>query len=157
MHKSIALLLLIAALLLTGFRNPPGAGRYLEIGDKAASEGNPDLALQYYSLAISLKPDAADLYLTRGFLLLKLKRTAEAINDLDAYIRIEPKKPQGYISRGFAYIQLKREKEADEDFARACRLGDASGCSLGGDGNKQGSMPSGEPAPRRDEDIQPLH
>jgi tetratricopeptide (TPR) repeat protein len=132
--KFIAPLLLLALLLLTGFRNPPGAERYMEAGDNAVSEGDPGLGLEYYSRAIKMKPDNALFYLTRGFLLLRLNRTAEAINDLGEYIRILPKVPQGYMSRGMAYSQLKREKEADEDFAAACRLGDASGCSFAGIG-----------------------
>jgi tetratricopeptide (TPR) repeat protein len=134
MQKIIALLLLLVLILLTGFRNPPGAERFMEQGDNAVSEGDPGLGLEYYSRAIRMKPDNASFYLTRGFLLLKLNRTEEGINDLGEYIRILPKVSQGYMSRGMAYSQLNREKEADEDFAMACRLGDAGGCSFAGIG-----------------------
>lgn len=138
MIKIIAALLLPLFLLLTGFRNPPGAERYMEKGDKALSEGDSALALEQYSQAIKLKPDSSGYYLKRGFLLLKLNRTEEAIRDLEAYIRIEPQSAQGYMSRGMAYSQLKRQKEADEDFAKACSLGDPGGCSFSAAEKKQG-------------------
>ena len=109
----------------------------MEMGDKAVSEGNISLALEQYNRAISMQPDSADFYLARGFLLLKLNRTEEAISDLGAFIRLEPQSPQGYISRGMAYGQLKRDQEADDDFARACSLGSESGCSFAGTGKKQ--------------------
>lgn len=131
MHKLTALML-ITLCCLTGFRNPPGAARYMELGAKAQSEGNAAEALELYSTGISLAPDRAGYYMTRAFLLLKLKRAEEALRDFGRYLELEPASPQGYLSRGMLLSELGRDKEAEADFRQACRLGDAGGCSFSG-------------------------
>jgi tetratricopeptide (TPR) repeat protein len=134
--RKLTVLCLIALWCLTGFRNPPGAARAMELGAKAQSEGNATEALELYSTGINLAPDQSGYYLTRAFLLLKLKRRDEAVRDFSRYIELEPANPQGYMSRGMLLGDLGREKEAEADFRRACSLGDAGGCSFGG-GEKQ--------------------
>jgi len=132
MKKSIPLLLLLAVMLLTGYRNPPGALRHMEMGDKSASEGDIAQALEYYSKAIKTEPSNPSLYTVRGFLLLRIKRIDEALLDFSESIRLEKEKPDGYLTRGLVYSELHRDKEADADFAEACRLGSRDGCSFAG-------------------------
>jgi Flp pilus assembly protein TadD len=74
MKKSAPILLLTALILLTGYRNPPGALRYIEMGEKAVAEGDTVQALEYYSKAITIEPSNPSHYTVRGFLLLKVKR-----------------------------------------------------------------------------------
>lgn len=132
MRKSLLLFIMTAALSLTGFRNPPGALRYVEMGDKYVSEGENELALEYYSKAVATEPENSSLYTTRGFFLLKLKRYDDALRDFTVGIRLEPGDPAGYLARGLVYSDLKRIKDADTDFAEACRLGSKDGCSFAG-------------------------
>jgi tetratricopeptide (TPR) repeat protein len=132
MKKSTPILLFLAVMLLTGYRNPPGAQRYIEMGDKSVSEGNIAEALEYYSKAIKIEPSNPSHYTVRGFLLLKIKRIDDALQDLSERISLERDKPDGYLTRGLVYSELHRDKEADADFAEACRLGSRDGCSFAG-------------------------
>jgi len=132
MKKSVPLLLLLAIMLLTGYRNPPGALRYIEMGDKSASTGDIAQALEYYSKAIKIEPSNPSHYTARGFFLLKIKRIDDALQDFSESIRLEKDKPDGYLTRGLAYSELHRDKEADADFSEACRLGSRDGCSFAG-------------------------
>jgi Flp pilus assembly protein TadD len=137
MKRLLLLLPAVAAIFcLTGFRNPPGAARSMELGEKALSEGNPDLALEQFGKAIATDPDKADFYLSRGFLLLKLGRFDAALEDLGSFIRLEPGSPQGHVTRGMIYDRLGKRKEADLDYSRACSLGDRSGCSFSSNGGQ---------------------
>jgi len=126
-------LILAALWCLTGFRNPPGAARFMELGAKAQSEGHPMEALDLYTRGIDLAPDRPGSYLTRAFLLLKLGRKNDALLDFTRYIELEPASPQGYMSRGMLLGELGRENEATADFRRACALGDAGGCDFAGE------------------------
>lgn len=132
MKKTLPFLLLAAMILLTGYRNPPGAARYVEMGDKSLTEGDPVQALDYYSKAIKIEPSNSSYYTVRGFLLLKLKRIDAALLDFSESIRIESGRPDGYLTRGLVYSELKRDREADADFAEACRLGSRDGCRFAG-------------------------
>lgn len=130
MKTSAPFLLFMAVILLTGYRNPPGALRYIEMGDKSVSQGNTAQALEYYAKAINIEPLNPSHYTTRGFLLLKVKRPDDALLDFSESIKLEKDKPGGYLARGLVYSELKRNKEADADFAEACRLGSKDGCSF---------------------------
>jgi len=127
---TIIIMATVAICCLTGFRNPPGAARFMEMGAKAQSEGKPAEALEHYDKGIDLAPYMADYYMTRAFLLLNLGRKEEALRDFDRYIDLEPASTQGYISRGMLYSDLERRWEAEADFRKACSLGDQSGCSF---------------------------
>lgn len=129
--KKIAIVFCIASLcFMTGFRNPPGALRYMELGDKALSERNPSAALEFYTKGIRLEPGNPSHYLKRAFLNMKLDRLEESLQDFNSYIKLDPSSPQGYMSRGMLLGKLGREKEARDDFRQACRLGDSSGCDF---------------------------
>ncbi|HZV80772.1 MAG TPA: tetratricopeptide repeat protein [Geobacteraceae bacterium] len=136
MNKLTAGLTIAAICCLTGFRNPPGAARFMELGAKAQSEGHPAEALEMYTKGINLAPDKPGYYMTRAFLLLKLGRREEALRDFDSYVELEPTSAQGYISRGMLLSDLGREKEADANFRQACVLGDPGGCSFAGEGKR---------------------
>ncbi len=132
MKKALPFLFLAALILLTGFRNPPGAARFSEMGDKSVTEGDTAQALEYYSKAIKIEPSNPAHYTVRGFLLLKLKRIDAALLDFSESIRIEVGRPDGYLTRGLVYSELKRDREADADFTEACRLGSRDGCRFAG-------------------------
>jgi tetratricopeptide (TPR) repeat protein len=132
MSRGLFSFLVVVSFCMTAFRNTPGALRYAEMADKYVADGQPELALEYYSKAVAAEPEKSLHYTTRGFFLLKLKRYDEALNDFSAAIKIEPKSPSNYLTRGLVQSELKREKEADADFASACKLGSSDGCSFSG-------------------------
>lgn len=130
MRRNLLLLIMTASFFLAAFRSPPGAMRYVEMGDSYFSEGEKELALESYSKAVALEPDNSAYRTIRGFFLLKLQLHDAALQDFSAAVTLEPQNPAGYITRGLVYSDLKREKEADADFATACKLGSRDGCSF---------------------------
>jgi len=136
MNRLLTIMTIVTLCCLTGFRNPPGPARYMELGDKAQTEGRTADALELYSKGIDLAPDNPDYYMTRAFLYMKLKRSDDALRDLGRYIERAPNSVQGYMSRGMLLDDLGRKQEADADFLQASRLGEPGGCSFAGEGNK---------------------
>lgn len=136
MNRLKVLLIIATICCLTGFKNPPGAARFMELGAKAHSEGRPSEALDFYSRGISLAPEKADYYLTRAFLLLKLNCREDALLDFNRYIEREPDSIQGYMGRGMLNSDLGRQEEARADFLKACELGDQGGCSFATEGKR---------------------
>jgi len=136
MNRFLAIVTIVTLCCLTGFRNPPGAARYMELGDKALSEGRTADALNLYSRGIDLAPGNPDYYMARAFLQMKLKRSDDALLDLGRYIELAPNSTQGYMSRGMLLDDLGRKQEAIADFLQACRLGERGGCAFAGEGDK---------------------
>ena len=132
MRKITLLIIIVLSFCTMAFRNAPGALRYSEMADKYVSEGQTELALEYYSKAVALEPQNPTHYTTRGFFLLKLKRYDAALEDLSTVIKLEPQNPANFIARGLVYSDLKKQKEADADFATACKMGSKDGCSFAG-------------------------
>lgn len=132
MRKITVLVITAVSFCCMAFRNAPGPLRYSEMADKYVSEGKTELALEYYSKAVALEPQAPSHYTTRGFFLLKLKRYDAALEDLSTVIKLEPQNPANFLTRGLVYSDLKKQKDADADFATACKLGSKDGCSFAG-------------------------
>jgi tetratricopeptide (TPR) repeat protein len=114
---------------LTGFRSQ-GPQAYVELAQMLVADGQNDAAFVYFTKAIELAPEQADLYLARGFFLLKQNRHPEALADLSTIIRLQPDKPEGYLTRGLVLSELGEKERANNDFAVACRLGDQGGCAF---------------------------
>lgn len=128
--KKNVLLIIALSLCTMAFRNPPGALRFSEMADKYVSDGQAELALEYYSKAVAMEPQTPMHYTTRGFFLLKLKKYDAALEDFSAGIKLEPRNAANFLTRGLVYSELKREKEAAADFATACKMGSKDGCSF---------------------------
>ena len=58
---------------------------------RAISPGQTQQALADCNAALKIKPDAADVLDTRGFVYLKLGQTDNAIKDYDAALKLDPK------------------------------------------------------------------
>jgi Tfp pilus assembly protein PilF len=127
--KRLTPCLLLATLLLTGFRHQD-ARIYVELAQMYSSRGDNDTALTLYDRAISLEPQNRDLYVARGFFLLKQNRLDPALADLSTVITLQPDKADGYLSRGLVYLQHDKADLARADFSKACQLGDTSGCQF---------------------------
>ena len=69
---------------------------------RAISPGQTQQALSDCNAALKIKPDAADVLDTRGFVYLKLGQTDNAIKDYDAALKLDPKLAGSLYGRGLA-------------------------------------------------------
>ena len=69
---------------------------------RAISPGQTQQALTDCNAALKIKPDAADVLDTRGFVYLKLGQTENAIKDYDAALKLNPKLAGSLYGRGLA-------------------------------------------------------
>lgn len=83
---------------------------------------NPKKAIEYLTNAITLKPDYADAYYSRGFAYYDLGQYKTAINDYDKAISLHPDDAIAYNNRGKAYAKLRQYNQAIEDFNKSIQL-----------------------------------
>lgn len=125
----LILCLLMVLLLLTGFQHQD-ARFYVELAQMYSVRGDNDTAMALYTRAISLEPQNSDLYVARGFFLLKQNQLDPALADLSTVIALKPDMADGYLSRGLVYLDHDKPDLARADFSKACQLGDTSGCQF---------------------------
>lgn len=102
---------------------------WYENGIFAAGNGHPHEAITDYTKAISLDPNYADAYLSRGIAHNYLKHYQRAVEDYTKTISLEPNKPYAYDNRGFTYKALGYIQQAKKDWQKACELGLKDSCS----------------------------
>jgi len=85
--------------------------------------GEYPLAIEGFTEAIRLEPEAGEVYSQRGVVYFRLGEYQRAIEDYDEAIRFDPEAGNAYLIRGFAYEDLDMREEADRDFAKAKELG----------------------------------
>ena len=86
---------------------------------RAISPGQTQQALSDCNAALKIKPDAADVLDTRGFVQLKLGQTDNAIKDFDAALKIDPKLAGSLYGRGLAKARKGDRGGASTDIAAA--------------------------------------
>jgi tetratricopeptide (TPR) repeat protein len=79
-------------------------------------------ALNYYSMAISLKPDFADAYLERAICYLNTNFYDSAITDANECIKLEPNNQDAYYVRGAAFQWQSKDSMAIADFTKTIEL-----------------------------------
>ncbi|WP_293917839.1 MULTISPECIES: hypothetical protein [unclassified Sphingobacterium] len=79
-------------------------------------------ALDDYTLAISLQPELAELYVYRGALQTRLLRYDDALFDFDKAILLAPDNFQAYIYRAKLFVAIGMSELALEDFRYAENL-----------------------------------
>lgn len=89
---------------------------------------NARKAIEQYSAAIELKPDAR-AYGNRGLAKAELNQRDKAMADYDKAISLNPQYAIAYNNRGLAWKSLGQFSAAVEDFERARRLAKAQGKS----------------------------
>lgn len=99
-----------------------------EQGVAANKKGNLDEAIRYYSRAIALKPDSADLYFVRGRAYKQNSQLDSAISDLTKAVALRPTHAEAYNERGITYIGKGDRQKALADFQKSCQLGDSNAC-----------------------------
>jgi tetratricopeptide (TPR) repeat protein len=98
-------------------------------GVEANKKGEFDEAIRYYSKAISLKPDSADLFYVRGRAYTEKDQLDKAISDFTRAIALKPAYAEAYNFRGATFIGKGKNRQAMADFKKACELGYKFGCA----------------------------
>jgi len=86
---------------------------------RAITPGQTQLALGDCDAALKIKPDAADVLDTRGFVRLKLGQNDNAIKDYDAALKIDPKLAGSLYGRGVAKLRKGDKNGGAADVAAA--------------------------------------
>jgi tetratricopeptide (TPR) repeat protein len=95
---------------------------YLSRGDDFYQSNEYELALKAYDKAIELKPDYAEAWYNRGFLLGELGRYDEALKAYDKAIELKPDDDYAWDNKGFLLEKLGRYDEALEAHDKAIKL-----------------------------------
>ena len=86
---------------------------------RAISPGQTQQALADCNAALKIKPDAADVLDTRGFVYLKLGQTDNAIKDYDAALKLDQKLAGSLYGRGLAKTRKGDRNGGTADIAAA--------------------------------------
>ena len=86
---------------------------------RAISPGQTQQALSDCNAALKIKPDAADVLDTRGFVYLKLGQTDNAIKDYDAALKLDQKLAGSLYGRGLAKARKGDRNGSSADIAAA--------------------------------------
>jgi tetratricopeptide (TPR) repeat protein len=86
---------------------------------RAISPGQTQQALSDCTTALKIKPDAADVLDTRGFVYLKLGQTDNAIKDYDAALKLDQKLAASLYGRGIAKTRKGDRDGGNADIAAA--------------------------------------
>jgi len=125
---------IICAMYLMFMYSPADAAekeyqKLYRLGVEANKKGNFDEAIRYYSKAIAIKPDSADLYFVRGRAYRQTSQLDSAINDFTKAISLRPPHAEAYNQRGVTYIGKGDNRKALADFKKACKLGNNDACA----------------------------
>lgn len=85
-------------------------------------EKDYEKAIQLYTEAIILNPQAALLYAKRGQIYLLLNKPNACIRDCDRALELNPDSAAGHKFRGRAYHLLGKWEEAANDLRLACKF-----------------------------------
>ena len=89
---------------------------------------DPNLAVEYFTQAISLDPNNANTYHARGLAHHQLGSFTEAVTDLSRAISLYPDDAECYNARGNTYYAMNKLAEARQDWEKACDMGSTHGC-----------------------------
>lgn len=98
------------------------AGAYYKRGESCRIEGEDDMAIKNYSVAIELNPNYIEAYLDRGFSWENKGESDKAIKDFSRAIELKPDLAQAYLLRGYSWESKGEEGKANKDFSKAIEL-----------------------------------
>ncbi len=81
-------------------------------GNVYAHNGDLDLAVKNFTIALRRDPKMATGYVERGFVLNDLKEPAKATEDFKTALQLEPRYGEAHLGLAFADLQLHRPKPA---------------------------------------------
>lgn len=95
---------------------------YYRRGTQYYGEGKYNMALEFYSRAIKLKPDYTEAYNARGSIYSIKGNGKEAISDFSKAIEYELDSVEGYSGRAMAYSSMGEYAKAIQDFDKTIEL-----------------------------------
>ncbi|MFD8467415.1 tetratricopeptide repeat protein [Streptomyces cyaneofuscatus] len=119
-HTAIGVL---TVLLTHGGLDPQGRSLAHTLrGRDHRNAGRFDEAVEDYSQAIALVPDAGRALYGRGWTLSLQGQYGEALADLDRAVELSPGEADNFVVRGMTLVGLRRDEEAVADYDRAIEL-----------------------------------
>jgi tetratricopeptide (TPR) repeat protein len=94
----------------------------IELGDAHMQAGRPEEAVDEYTQAIALAPDALNLYLRRGDAHTRAGRCAEAEADFTKALDLDPGSAEALALRALERAQAGRRDEAEADASAAMAI-----------------------------------
>jgi tetratricopeptide (TPR) repeat protein len=82
----------------------------------------PDKAAEAANKMVELNPNDADALFNLGFMLVQMKKYAEAIEALDKVIALNPGMEYAHLNKGFSLYSLKQYKNAIEAYTNTVKL-----------------------------------
>jgi tetratricopeptide (TPR) repeat protein len=92
-------------------------------GNAYEKKGEDREALQDYTRAIEINPEAVNIYYRRGLVNRNLKNYEESVEDFCNVIELDKKHSDAYHERGVTYAFLGDKQKVLDDFKTAARLG----------------------------------
>jgi tetratricopeptide (TPR) repeat protein len=129
LRKVICHVLVIAAFVFFSHacsdqKSGPSAKDYFDKAYHFVDAGNPQEAINLYTLAIEKDPAYIDAYYNRGVIHYILREYSQALADLNKVIEKRPDLAMAYASRGSVYDKTNDYQKALNDYRRAAQLGD---------------------------------
>ena len=94
---------------------------HTELGSMYFQNGNLIVALEELTIAISINPNYAQAYSTRGLVLFYIKELASAEKDFQRALNLDEKDPEINNNYGWFLCQTGKEKDSIAYFERAIR------------------------------------
>ncbi len=92
------------------------------LGNMLINSGQQQKALPVIEKSISLNPNVAESYHSRGTIYFALKEYDKALKDFDKSLSLNPTYQYTYASRGSTYASMKEYDKALKDFEQALNL-----------------------------------
>jgi len=92
------------------------------LGIEALEQGDPEVALTYFSQAIQLDPNHITAYFNRSRCFYYLEDLRSAIADLTQAIKLDSGNPAFFLCRGSMHGDLEQFSKAAEDFTHAIEI-----------------------------------
>jgi len=85
-------------------------------------DGEPAAAIAAYTVCISLRPDEAICYVSRGTAYGDINQTDDALGDLEKAQQLDPDFWAVFLNRGAVHLARKQYQEAEADFKKVIEL-----------------------------------
>jgi tetratricopeptide (TPR) repeat protein len=95
---------------------------YFALGDSYYAVGQVENAIQNYSKAVEINPQAAETYTNLGTAHNSLGNYEQAIQYFDKALEIDPQTAIAYNNRGHSYVNLEEFERAIQDFGKAIEI-----------------------------------
>ncbi len=108
----------------------PSFEAYNNKGGLYGQHGMLDEAIEQFTRAIEINPNASLAYGNRAHAYSLTGQRDRALEDFDKAIALDYKYAEAYIGRGNLFLETGKRELAVSDFQKACELGNKEGCDL---------------------------